>query len=66
MDYDLSSPFITSLLKLKLDQTSMFEWQRHTQTIDDVPYYQELLDFLNLRAQTSETSISEPRMILCL
>ena len=59
MDYDPSGPFITSVLELKLDQTTMFEWQRHTQTINDVPHYQELLDFLNLRAQASETSISD-------
>ena len=59
MDYDPSGLFITSVLELKLDQTTMFEWQRHTQTINDLPHYQELLDFLNLRAQASETSISD-------
>ena len=37
----------------------MFEWQRHTQKSTDVPHYQELLDFLNLRAQASESSITE-------
>ena len=35
----------------------MFEWQKHSQTKADVPDYQDLLDFIDLRAQASETSI---------
>ena len=31
MKYDPSGPFITSLLELKLDQSTLFEWQRHSQ-----------------------------------
>ena len=54
MDYDPSGPFITSLLELKLDQSTMFEWQRHSQNSRDVPHYQQLLEFLDLRAQASE------------
>ncbi len=38
----------------------MFEWQKHTQASIEVPHYQELLDFINLCAQASEASISEP------
>ena len=33
----------------------MFEWQRHSQESTDVPHYKELLDFINLRAQASES-----------
>ena len=54
VDYDPSGTFITSSLELKLDQTTMFEWQRHSQDTNEVPHYQELLDFLDLRAQVSE------------
>ena len=39
----------------------MFEWQRHSQEHADVPDYQELLDFLNLRAQASEASTEKKR-----
>ena len=53
MEYD---PFITSVLKLKLDTTTLFEWQKHTQSQTEVPHYQELLTFINLRAQASEGS----------
>ena len=30
MDYKPSGPFITSILELKLDTTTMFEWQKHS------------------------------------
>ena len=54
-------PFITSLLELKLDTNSMFEWQRHSQELADIPHFSKLLEFLNLRAQASETSVSHQR-----
>ena len=61
MDYDPSGPFITSLLELKLDQSTMFEWQRHSQDSRDVPHYQRLLEFLDLRAQASESNPNTTR-----
>ena len=57
MDYDPSGPFITSTLELKLDTTTMFEWQKHSQTSTEVPHNQDLLTFIDLRAQASETSV---------
>lgn len=48
--------FVTSIIELKLDQTTLFEWQKHSQsTVDEVPHYQDILDFLDLRAQACET-----------
>ena len=48
--------FITSMIELKLDTTTMFEWQKHSQEkVKEVPHYQDILDFLNLRAQASKT-----------
>jgi hypothetical protein len=58
MGYDPPGPFITSLLELKLDTNTMFEWQRHSQESTDVPHFSKLMEFLNLRAQVSETSVS--------
>ena len=47
--------FITSVIELKLD----VEWQRHSQDKTEVPSsYSEILEFLDLRAQASETSLS--------
>lgn len=43
------------MIELKLDATTMFEWQRHSQESTEVPPYTDLLDFLSLRAQASET-----------
>ena len=60
MGHEPSGSFITSMLELKLDVNTMFEWQRHSQASTDVPHYQKLLDFINLRAQASEASPSEP------
>lgn len=61
MDHDPSGAFVTSILELKLDQDTMFEWQRHSQTEVDVPQYPKLLDFLDLRAQASESIVPEKR-----
>ena len=46
--------FMTSLLEMKLDPTTMFEWQRHSQEQRDVPDYQmvehkQLKSHLHLR-----------------
>ena len=43
MGCEAPGSFITSILELKLDSNTMFEW-----------HYNELLDFINLRAQASE------------
>ena len=52
---ELPSKFITSMIELKLDTDTLFEWQKHSQSSSDVPHYEELLDFIDLRAQASET-----------
>ena len=61
MGYEPPGLFVTSLLELKLDTNTMFEWQRHSQESADVPHFSKLLEFLNLRAQASETSVSHPK-----
>ena len=60
MEYEPSGPFITSALELKLDTNTMFEWQKHSQDSTEVPHFQKLLEFINLRAQASEVSMPEP------
>ena len=54
LSHEPSQAFMTSLLEMKLDSNTMFEWQRHSQDHTDVPKHQELL--LNLRAQAAEAS----------
>ena len=53
---DLRGTFITSMIELKLDVDTLFEWQKHSQRKTGVPHYDDLLKFLDLRAQASETS----------
>ena len=62
LGHEPSQAFIPSLLETKLNVTTMFELQRHNQEHTDVPDYQELLDFLNLRAQAAEASTKRRRV----
>lgn len=62
LGHEPSQAFITSLLEMKFDSTTMFEWQRHSQGHSDVPDYQVLLDFLNLRALAAEASSEKKRV----
>ena len=57
MDYEPSGPFGTSIFQLKLDSTTMFEWQRHSHDSRVAPPYMDLLNFLDLRPRASENSI---------
>ena len=57
MHHEPTGTFITSLLELKLDQNTIFEWRKFSQKSTDVPHYNELLEFINLRAQASESMV---------
>ena len=59
MKHDPSGAFVTSLIETKLDPTMMFEWQRHSQDQADMPHYTKILDFIDLRARTSENPLRE-------
>ena len=62
MDHEPSGSFITSMIELKLDQSTMFEWQKFSQKFtDDVPHYNDLLEFLNLCAQACVTCTLDTR-----
>lgn len=39
-----SGAFLTSI-------KTIFEWQKHSQSMPDISYHQEILDFINLHAQ---------------
>ena len=59
MKHELSVAFITSFIQLKLHQNSMFEWQKHSQEEKDVPHYEMLTKFLEIRAIAAESSARE-------
>ena len=61
LDHEPSSSFIISMLELKLDMNTMYEWQRHSQAFVDVSLYQELFHFIDLRAQASESLIESAK-----
>ena len=54
MSCEPSGLFITSMIGLKLDPTTAFEWQRHTQDEQDVQHFQSMLELLDVRAQATE------------
>ena len=45
---DLSTTFITWLIEMKLDQLTMFEWQRDSQDQPDVHHHIHILDLIDL------------------
>ena len=51
---------VKSVLETKLDQTTMFEWKKHSQGSKEVPDYLEPWEFLDLRAQSAEKTKGEP------
>ena len=59
---EITESFITTMLELKLDQATKFEWQRHSRDSNDVPHYSALLEFLDLRAQAAEKAIHESNL----
>ena len=63
MREDPMGSFITALLELKLDKETVFEWQKASQALRTTPHYDDLLDFLDLREQASETCSSELRRV---
>ena len=60
MGQEPSFAFITSLIELKLDSFTMFEWQQHSQS-QKIPHHKELLEFLDHPEQASEISIPAKR-----
>ena len=56
MDGDLTCAFLTSIIELKLDPETMFEWQKHSQEQKTTAQYEDILGFIDLRAQASETA----------
>ena len=61
LGHEPSKEFITSLLKLKLDSVTMFEWQRHSQEHTDVPNCDKLLEFIDLIAQAAKATIIDKK-----
>ena len=59
MKQETFESFVTFVLELKLDQGTMFEWQRHSQDSKDVPPYSDLLEILDLRVQACTNTIHD-------
>ena len=53
--------FCSHTLETKLDQTTMFEWQKHSQGSKEVPDCLELLEFLDLLARAAQNTMGESK-----
>ena len=56
---DTFESFLSSLIEMKLDQASKFAWQQRMHERRDVPSIDELLQFVDWRAQASKLSTSQ-------
>ena len=54
---DTFEAFVSSSIEMKLDRASKFAWQQSVKERRDVPSIDELLEFIDSRAQASESSI---------
>ena len=54
---DTFEAFVSSSVEMKLDRASKFAWQQSVRERRDVPPIDELLEFIDSRAQASESSI---------
>ena len=61
MGYEPSAPFITSAMELKLDETTMFEWQTHSQKTTGVPHYQDLFKVLGPSCSSHRITCIRPK-----
>ena len=60
MDPDnFGETLLTAFIELKLDPTTMRDWQRFTRGHREVPPFEDLLDFLDLQACDTENSVRD-------
>ena len=57
--YETFTSLVTAILELELEHTTMFEWQWHTQDSNTVPDFDDLLEFLDLRAWAGKNAAWE-------
>ena len=54
MKYETFASFVTSILDLNINHTTMFEWQWHTQSSNTVLDFDILLEFLDLHVRVGK------------
>ena len=60
--YDLDT-FLTTIMELKLDETTKLKWMEHSNDSQKTPPYFELLDFLDMHARHHESVTSEHKQL---
>ena len=58
-EHDSLETFVSLVIELKLDRSSMFALQNHNKDQMEVPSYNNLLDFIDLQAWASDNIARE-------
>ena len=59
MDEDKFETLLTGIIELKLDPTTMRNWQRSSREKKEVPPFEDLVEFLDLQAHDTENSVCD-------
>ena len=59
MKYGSLETFVSSVIELKLDRSSMFVWQNRNKNQREVPSYTDLLEFIDMCARALENIARE-------
>ena len=57
MDEDNFETLLTDIIELRLEQTTMRDWQSSSREHREVPPFEDLQDFLHLQARDTENSV---------
>ena len=56
---DKFETLLTAIIELKLDPTTMSNWQHSSRENREVPPFEDLVDFLDLQASDTENSVND-------
>ena len=59
MNEDKFETVLTGIIELKLDPTTMRDWQHSTRENKEVPPFEDLLDYLDLQARDTKNSVRD-------
>ena len=59
MNEDNFETLLTAIVEIKMDLTTMRDWQHSSREHKKVPAYSDLLDFIDLQARDSENSVHD-------
>ena len=59
MDENKFETLLTCIIELKLNTTTMRDWQRSSRKIKEVPPFKDMLNFLDMQVRDTERSVRD-------